>query len=130
MPPMIMLHETDPKEALLADIGDLSEFEVFHNDIIVAVYLRPEKTKSGIFLTDAHRDEDKYQSKLGLVVKMGPDAFVDDSGTWFQGVNIKVGDWVWHRPSDGFSLTVNKVLCRSLKDTSVRGTVQSPDMIW
>ncbi len=130
MPAMEMTHDIDPKEAILEAIGDLSTFEVFHNDVIVAVYLRPEKTKSGIFLPDQHRDEDRYQSKVGLVVKTGPDAFVDDSGSWFNGVHVKVGDWVWYRPSDGFNLTVNKVLCRALKDTSIRGTIAHPDMVW
>ena len=130
MPPMLMTHETDPKQTLLDEIGDISEFQVFHNDVIVAVYLRPEKTASGIYLTDRHRDEDRFQSKVGLVVKMGPDAFEDDTGTWFNGVKVKVGDWVWFRPSDGFNLTLSKVLCRALKDTSIRGTVPFPDMIW
>lgn len=130
MPAMEMTHDTDPKDDLLQAIGDLSDFSVFHNDVIVAVYLRPEKTASGIILPDQHRDEDRYQSKVGLVVAAGPDAFVDESGAWFTGVNVKIGDWVWFRPSDGFNLTVNKVLCRALKDTSIRGTIQHPDMVW
>lgn len=130
MPAMEMMHDTDPRDKILSEIGDLSTFEVFHNDVVVAVYLRPEKTKSGVYLTDKHRDEDRFQSKVGLVVKMGPDAFVDDTGTWFHGVKVRVGDWVWFRPSDGFNLTVNKVLCRALKDTSIRGTIESPDAVW
>ena len=130
MPPMMMTHEIDPKQAITDEIGDISEFQVFHNDVIVAVYLRPQKTASGIYLTDQHRDEDRFQSKVGLVVKLGPDAFEDDTGAWFHGVKVAVGDWVWFRPSEGFNLTVNKVLCRALKDTSIRGTVPHPDTIW
>ena len=130
MPAMTMTHDTDPKQDILDAIGDLDEFQVFHNDVVVAVYLRPEKTASGIYLPDQHRDEDRYQSKVGLVVKMGPDAFEDETGTWFHGVKVKVGDWVYYRPSDGFNLTVNKVLCRALKDTSIRGVIPTPDMVW
>lgn len=132
MPHMEMTHETDPAEALRAKIGDLSGFEVFHNEVVVAIYLRPEMTKGGIYLPEQHRDEDRFQSKVGLVLKMGPDAFNDDSGTWFKGVNVKVGDWVWFRPSDGFSITLNGKdgLCRAIKDTSVRGVVPHPDMVW
>ncbi|MDE2106458.1 MAG: co-chaperone GroES [Patescibacteria group bacterium] len=130
MPHMIMTHEVDPKEAILAELGDISEFKVFHTDIIVAVYLRPEKTKSGLYLPDSHRDEDRHQSKVGLVVAMGPEAFVDESGTWFKDIAVNVGDWVWFRPSDGFNVTINNRLCRAIKDTSVRGVIPHPDMVW
>ena len=130
MPAGEMLHETDPKADLLAEIGDLSDFQVFHNEVVVAVYFRPQKTKGGIILPGSNLDEDKWQSKVGLVVKMGPDAFEDDSGTWFKGVKVKPGDWVWFKPSDGFNLTVNKVMCRALKDQLIRGTVSHPDQVW
>lgn len=130
MPAGTMYHSVDPKQALQAEVGDISDFEVFHNEVVVAVYLRPEKTAGGIILTDMNRDEDRYQSKVGLVVKTGPDAFEDDSGKWFKGVQVKVGDWVWFKPSDGFNITVNKVLCRALKDTHIRGTVAHPDQLW
>ena len=69
MPAMLMEHDVDPREGLLKKIGDLSKVEVFNNQILVAVYLRPEKTKSGILLPGQTRDEDKYQSKVGLVIK-------------------------------------------------------------
>ena len=130
MPAMTMSHDTDPKQEILAAIGSLDGFETFHNDLIVAVYLRPEKTASGIYLPESYRDEDKYQGKVGLVVKMGPEAFNDPSGAWFQGISVQEGDWVYFRPSDGFAMTVNKVLCRSLKDTNIRGKVPHPDFVW
>ena len=39
-------------------------------------------------------------------------------------------DWVVFRPSDGWSVTVNKVICRILDDTNVRGRIQQPDQVW
>ncbi len=69
MPFMLMEHEVDPKEKLLKDLGDLSEVEIFNNQLLVAVYLRPEKTKSGFYLPDQNRAEDQFQSKVGLLVK-------------------------------------------------------------
>ena len=92
MPHMVMTHDEDPKDAILAALGDIEKFKVFHNEVVVAVYLRPEKTKSGIFLPDSHRDEDRHQSKVGLVVKMGPEAFDDPNGNWFRDVNVKLHD--------------------------------------
>jgi len=130
MPPMIMQHEVDPADKLKKELGDLSKVEIFNNQILVAVYIRPQKTKSGIYLSDKTVDEDRHQSKIGLVVKKGPTAFVDENDTWFKDVEINEGDWVIFRPSDGWQITVNNVLCRMLEDTVVRGRVNHPDYIW
>ena len=94
------------------------------------VYVRPEKTKSGIILTSNTRDEDRIQGKVGLVLKKGPQAFVDPSNTWFGDVDIEIDDWVFYRPSDGWSVTINGVLCRVLDDTNIRGRIQNPDHVW
>ena len=127
---MVMEHEVDPKEKLIADVGDTSSVEIFNNQILVAVYIRPKKTKSGIYLTDKTTDEDRFQSKVGLVIKKGPTAFVDPDGKWFNDVSVDLGEWVVFRPSDGWSITVNGVLCRILDDISVRGRISSPDTVW
>jgi len=130
MPPMKMAHATDPKIELLQEVGDIKEVEIFNNQILCAIYIRPQKTKSGIILTEKYVDEDKYQGKVGLVLKMGPEAFVDDSGKWFKNMKIKVGDWVVFRPSDGWSVSINGKSCRILDDVAIRGRVKSPDIIW
>ena len=130
MPAMLMAHEVDPKDKLLEEIGDLSNIEIFNNQVLVAVYIRPQKTKSGIFLSDKTTDEDRYQSKVGLIIKMGSSAFKDPTGAWFNGVKFKVNDWAVFRPSDGWSITVNNVLCRIIDDINVRGRVDQPDRVW
>ena len=79
MPFMQMDHSNDRKTGIMKDIGDLSTFELFNNQVLVAVYVRPKKTKSGIYLPDATVDEDKIQGKVGLVIKEGPLAFGDES---------------------------------------------------
>jgi co-chaperonin GroES (HSP10) len=130
MPAMLMEHDVDPRQKLLDDIGDISKVEVFNNQILVAVYLRPEKTKSGLYMPDAHRDEDKYQSKVGLVLKKGPMAFDDNTGQWFNGITINANDWIVFRPSDGWSITINGIICRMIDDVNVRGRVDHPDRVW
>lgn len=129
MPHMMMSHEEDPKNKLLDELGDLSEIELFHNQVLLAVYIRPQKTKSGLYLTDKHTDEDRYQSKVGLLVKTGPQAFEQD-GNWFSGLNFSDHDWLVFRPSDGWSITVNGVLCRIFDDINIRGRVPHPDAVW
>jgi len=125
-----MLHEADPKEKLLADLGDISKIELFNTNVLVAVYVRPEKTKGGIIMSSKSLDEDRYQSKVGLVVKTGPSAFVESDGKWFNGLKIKVGDWLVFRPSDGWNVTVNGVLCRMLDDASIKGRIPHPDNVY
>jgi len=130
MPYMVMEHEIDPSKKLLDELGDISDLVLFNNQVLVATYIRPQKTKSGIYLTEKHVDEDRFQSKVGLVIKKGPLAFDDETGQWFNGVKVELNDWIVHRPSDGWSITINNVPCRILDDTSVRGTIKHPDMVW
>lgn len=130
MPYMRMDHENDPAEEMKKSVGDLSSVEVFNNQVLVAVYIRPKKTKSGIYLTDKTTEEDRYQSKVGLVLKKGPVAFVDNTNNWFSGVDIEEGEWIVFRPSDGWAITVNNVLCRMLDDTAIRGRINTPDLVW
>lgn len=130
MPYAPMQHKVDPKEHLLSEIGDTSNVEVFNNQVLVAIYKRPERTASGIFLTDANRDEDRYQSKVGLIIKMGDAAFADDGGQWFAGATFEAGDWVVFKPSDGWSINVHGVDCRMLEDVNTRARIQHPDQVW
>jgi co-chaperonin GroES (HSP10) len=127
---MAMKHEVDPKKDLLAALGDTSGVDVFNNAVLVAIYVRPNRTKSGIILTDNYTSEDRIQGKVGLVVKKGPRAFVDERGEWFVDANINEGDWVIFRPSDGWAINVNGVACRLIDDTAIRGTVDQPDRVW
>lgn len=130
MPYMRMEHSDDPAENIRKEMGDISDIEIFHNQVLVAVYIRPEKTKSGLYISAQTREEDKYQGKVGLIIKKGADAFVDESGKWFKGVNLDVGNWIYFRPSDGWAITVHGQLCRILDDTDVRGRIPQPDTVW
>ena len=130
MPPALMSHIEDPANEIRKRIGDISKIEVLHNQILVGVYIRPEKTKGGILLTSQTRDEDRYQGKAGLVLKKGPLAFVDDENNKFHGQNVDVGDWVFYRVSDGFPLVLNGTLCRLLEEVHVKGKIPSPDVVF
>lgn len=137
MPSALMLHEKDPREDILERVGDLSGVDVFGNDILCATYMRPSKTRGGIILSDQTKGEDLYQGKTFLVLKLGPTAFVDDTGTKFR--DIKEGDWVVARSSDGWQVTLNPseaatsrdtVACRVISDLHIRLRVASPDTIY
>jgi len=121
---MVMQHNEDPKNEIWKAVGDLSDFQLFGNEVLVAIYIRPQKTSSGIFLTDNYRDEDKWQGKVGLVLKKGGTSLVESTDM------VDVNDWVLFRPSDGWGLTVNGVMCRLLDDRVIRGRPLKPDTIY
>lgn len=133
MPYMKVYHEVDPKQKLLDDIGDISQHEVFGTNILVAVYQRPTTTMLGgkkFDLTPKTVEEDKYQSKVGLVIAKGPSAFKDPDGLFFGDSEIKLHDWVIIPASAVKSLLVNGVMCRLMKDTLVDMRVADPDAIY
>lgn len=125
-----MLHVQDPKKEIMDKFADvLANVDLFHNQVLVATYMRPNKTAGGIILTDKTTTEDKYQGKVGLVLKKGPAAFKDDERFKFYGVDVEVGDWVFYRAADGQQMALNGEHVRILEDTRVRGKVKQPDMV-
>lgn len=125
----LMQHDADPKAATLAEIGDISGLTLTGRQVLIAIYRRPGITKGGILLTDAAKDEDLYQGKVGLIVKTGAFAFENDDDHRFGGDLPKVGDWVFFRVADGWCLSVNGRPSRILQDNNIRGIVQHPDMV-
>ena len=132
MPLMQMQHIVDPGEELMDRIGDLSEIVVPFNKVLVGIYMRPNKTKSGIELPDQVRDEDRFQGKSGLILKKGPMAFQDDDRVKFYGLNPDVGEWIVFRPSNGMKLDIRSKNghCILLVDTQVELVIPSPDMVF
>jgi hypothetical protein len=127
-----MLHEKDPRQVILDAIGDLSGFEIAQNEVLCATYLRPEKTVGGIVIPRSNLNEDLFQSKAHLVVKIG-------SACQFQRVNksdrvlgleINLHDWVIVRPSDALAMEVNGVHCRLVYDDQIRARIQDCQMVW
>lgn len=125
-----MVHETDPKVAILADVdphtGDIA---VLGARLLVAVYVRPERTKGSIILSDNTRDEDRYQGKVGLVLRLGPIAFQDDATHRFGAVVPRIGDWIVFSVGDTFAFDLGERRCRTVEDVDVHLIVQSPDCL-
>jgi hypothetical protein len=135
MPALHAVHESDPAKELLKKVGSLKAFELLGNAILLAVYIRPKKARFRTLtldLPDQTRKEDEHQGKVGLVLKKGPLAFVDDEHVQFHGQDVKVGDWVVIRPADGWGLTItqNGVLCRMVTESAIRMKIPSPDAVW
>jgi len=130
MPAMLMAHEDDPAKTITDKIGSLDDFTIFGNHVLIGIYERPNKTKSGVYLSDQTRNEDRYQGKAGLVLKKGPTAFVSDSNYDFKGQNAEVGEWVAIFVSDGRQIVINGQLCRLVEDQYIRLKMPAPDVVY
>lgn len=131
------------RQEIIDKLGDLSHANVAQNEFLMAIYIRSNRTPSGLYMTDKSVKEDVYQGKVGLVVKIGDACkFVrtDEATGRSYGVPVKLHDWVVVRPSDTWALEINakpKVLakedflvCRLVYDDMVRMVVEYPGMIW
>ena len=127
---MAMQHDEDPAAVIRKAVGDLSKFRIMGNQVLVGVYMRPEKTKSGILLADTTRGEDAHQGKACLVLLKGQKAFISDNNYDFGDDDVKPGDWVAIFVSDGRKLVVNGWLCRLIEDTHIRIKIPSPDCVY
>ena len=120
----------DPKSKILEMVGDLADIDVLGSRVLVGTYVAPRKTKGGIILTDVTVDEDRWQGKVGLVLKMGPAAFKYDGSFSYEGIKPEVGQWVEYRPADTAEVGVRGVACRYIDSQNIRSVVKDPSIIY
>lgn len=142
----------DQKAAIMTALGDSLDHQTLTgNDMIIAVFIERGINKGGIIMPDERLKESLYQSKVGLVVKAGPDAFrfrgaypwvtprpeeLDNEGRLLPAYNKraklhtpKVGDWVVHFPTDSKLFGLRGVPCRYSLDSTVKMITTAPDEI-
>jgi hypothetical protein len=131
-----VVHERDPKQVIWDSIGKIPPGFAHGSHIVVAIYKPPivEKTKGGIILTQAMSEEDVeeyyWMGKVGLVVAMGPQAYMETETLKFYG-RCHIGDWVRFMPSHGQAIEVNETFCRDFEtERFISGTVPHPDYVW
>lgn len=123
-----------PEDAAKRTIGRIADYinciEPALDQVIVAIYPRVEKIGS-IILPDSVTQENIWQGKVGIIVKMGPDAFVDDSSNNIEyKLKAKVGDWVYFSVQDGWISQIAGMFVRNLRARSIKGTLTRPDVIY
>lgn len=120
-----------PKKVVMDTVGKaLENVHVFGNRVLVATAPSCERSKGGIILTDKSVDENRYQGKVGLVLKMGEGAFKYDGSYEWEGKKPVVGSWVFYRTPDSWECGLGGVSCRFIRDEHIIGEVNSPDAIW
>lgn len=124
------------KERLRAkfDMAEVNAATLMGDRILVAKWIR--ESVGRIILTKATRDEDKWQGKVGLVLKVGPVAFTDDQNNCWHGQKADVGDWIVYKYSDGSDInyqrsgTFDQVECKILRETDVVMVIPRPDYVF
>ena len=121
----------DQRKEIMESVGDLSGIELLSNRILVGIYIEPEKTSGGIILTNTTVKESVWQGTVGVVLKKGNTAFVDEpsTNTYFHGQNVEPGDWIVYRPGDARRVQVNGVECRMVEDSLIDMKIDRPDCI-
>lgn len=134
MPAMLMENREDPAEVIFKKVGmkagKIPGFELMANRVLLGLYVRPEKTKSGLYLSDTTRGEEKFQGKAAVVLAKGPSAFVSDDHFSFQGQALEVGDWVSLWVTDGRAISINGAECRVIRDQDISMKIPSPDQVY
>ena len=130
----------DARTVLIDAIGadNIENFEPFHNFILIATYVRSDKTKGGIIIGgDRTRAEDRFQGKIGMVLKVGPTAFRGAKPDSFGGITVNVGDWIMYKASDAHEFffvdeksSLDGSSCRLIEDTLIMGRVADPESIF
>ena len=121
----------DPKKVIIDFLANHADtLDISCDKLLVVTYRRPEKTAGGIIMTQSALDEDKFQGKAGLVVKIGSLAFKDDARINHGGFKADLHDWITYRSVHGYEQEFCGLHCRVLKDENVIMKVTDPTLIW
>ena len=145
----VLSRAEDQRKEILANVVPYldSISAIYGNDVLTATYIEPEVTKGGIYLPDQRKTESVYQGKVGLVLALGIDAFKysggydficrqenEDDEAYKERVSQlipKQGDWVFYRPiGNAWKCTINGVACQFVKDSEIKGRLDTPDIIF
>lgn len=126
----LISNSKDVKKDIQRTVGDLNGVKVKWNMVLVATYIRPEKTAGGIIRPQTNVGEDEFQGKVGLVLKLGPMAYQDDEETQFQGEKVEEGEWAVYKVGEAWSVNINGYPCRLVKDSSIRMVVDDPSIVF
>lgn len=138
------------KQKIFDDLGNMKDFELLDDDVLVATYVDSEVAASGkradgsqfvLYKPESATTEARYQGKAALVVALGPTAFkYHNNGQPYEGKAVKVGDWVVIHPSDGREIylkdpkaigTSSKyVACRRIHWSSILMRVDDPRRVY
>ena len=93
--------------------------------LLIAIPKVEEKTGAGVYMPDSLTKMEQTASIVGLVVEMGPDAYLDKS-KFPNGPYCKKGDFVIFRSYSGTRFKVKNEEFRLINDDTVEAVVDDP----
>jgi hypothetical protein len=121
---------SDQRATMRTLVGDLSGVKVMGNRVLVGIYIEPSK-KGNLWLGKETLKESVYQGTVGMVLKMGPQAFKDDPDNKisFHGETVSDGDYVAFRAGDAKRCQINGLDCRFVEDVLIDMVVADPNCV-
>ena len=120
----------DPRSTIIEMVGDLSDYHVLGSRVLVGTYIASRMTKGGIWRPEKSIDEDRWQGKVGLVLKMGPMAFKYDGSFAYEGTKPEIGQWVEYRPAETSEVGIRGAPCRYIDSQNIRAVIPDPSLIY
>ena len=133
---VMTLAERGPKDDFaklaLKLVGDLSGWTVLHEDVLVVTWVSRRTTAGGILLPETSVDEDRWQGILGLVVKLGENAFkLGPYGLPYQGPVPKIGDYITAAPVAFYpEVSINNISCKYINDKAIKAIVKNHEVAY
>jgi hypothetical protein len=120
----------DQRRTMFELVGDLSKVKVMGNRVLVGIYIEPSK-KGNLWLGKETLKESVYQGTVGMVLKMGEQAFKDDpeNKVFFHGDCASQGEYVAFRAGDAKRCQINGLDCRFVEDTLIDMIVDDPGIV-
>lgn len=109
----------------------LEGWKVPGRNVVVATYVRHGKTKGGILMPDKSVEEDRWQGKVGLVLRLGHAAF--KYGEWngrdyaYDGPKAKVWDYITFHTSDARESSYAGLSIKYIHDSLILGVIPEHD---
>lgn len=95
--------------------------------ILLKAIALPEKTKSGLILSETLRNMERRAYNIGLVLKMGAQAY-QPLERFPDGPYCKVGDWVVYSSYERDEINLNNHLCYFINDERIYATLSESDL--
>lgn len=98
--------------------------------ILVKSVTFPEKTKSGLIVSEVFRNMEARSHNVGLILGMGPLAYTQNHpGEKFCTTPRNIGDWIYYSSYEREAVNINGHMCYFLNDERVYGKIPEKDLI-
>jgi co-chaperonin GroES (HSP10) len=122
----------DPRKAIFDILGEQLKViveDLYGNRVLLATYVRPDKTAGGIYRPKESIEEDRYVGKAGLILALGDQAFENDAiYKWKR--KPKIGEWVFFYASDAREIGIAGLSCRIISDYKIAGRSGNPLLLY